>query len=284
VAAAVAEAGVMSHPGITGASGGTGASGVKDGTAAKPPLRVAVIGAAGRMGTRLVQAIDAAPDLTMAARVDLALGGSARALSTYAAGRIDVAVEFTRGDAPEGIGPEIEKLGCAWISGTTGLTAGSRAAMEAAAKKVAVLSSPNMSLGVALLRRMLASAARFLPEGWEMELIETHHAAKADAPSGTALALAELWNGVRGGEIIHGRSGAVGARPPRQVGIHAVRLPEGVGEHRILLGGPAEVLELTHRVSDRSAFVAGALLALRWLAGKPAGFYTLDQCVEESLR
>lgn len=253
------------------------------------PLRVAVIGAAGRMGRLLVEAIEAAPDLSLAARVDVRGGGEgppagfASSLFAFAGGGIDLAVEFTRGDAPSRLGPEIEKLGCAWLSGTTALTDASRRALEAAAKKVPVLWSPNMSLGVAVLARLVEEAARLLPEEWELEIVESHHAAKLDAPSGTALALAETWKGVRGGELVHGRSGFPGPRPPRQIGLHAVRLPGGVGEHRLLLGAQSESLELTHRAADRSVFAAGALTALRWLAGKPAGLYTLGDWVGDRL-
>jgi 4-hydroxy-tetrahydrodipicolinate reductase len=261
-------------------------------------IRVAVIGAAGRMGSLLGEAIDAAPDLTLAARVDVRWTGAVGAgesgeaqtartsssLFEFVASGVDVAVEFTRGDAPARIGQEIEKLHCAWVCGTTGLTDASRAALDSAARTVPVLWSPNMSLGVALLTRLLRSAARLLPEDWEMEIVETHHAGKLDAPSGTALALADSWTRTRGGEVIHGRTGRSGPRAPGQVGIHAVRLPEGVGEHRVFLGGPAETLELGHRALDRRAFVAGALAAVRWLGKKPAGLYTMDDWIEDRLR
>jgi 4-hydroxy-tetrahydrodipicolinate reductase len=123
-----------------------------------------------------------------------------------------------------------------------------------------------------------------LPADWELEIVESHHAAKLDAPSGTAKALGEAWTAVRGGEFIFGRSGFPGPRPPKEVGIHAVRLPGGVGEHRVLLGAMAECLELTHRVADRSVFAAGALTALRWLAAKPAGLYSLRDWVGDQLR
>lgn len=267
--------------------------------AAGAPLRVAVVGAAGRMGRRLVEAIDAAPDLILAARVDLRpLDGEPAArqsgeappasfttgLFDYVAGGVDVAVEFTTGDAPARIGPEVERLGCAWVSGTTGLSDASRAAMEAAARTVPVLWSPNMSLGVTLMTRLLGMAAQLLPEGWELEITETHHGGKVDAPSGTALSLAQVWTRQRGGEIVHGRSGRTGPRLKGEVGIHALRLPEGVGEHRLFLGGPAETLELAHHTLDRAAFVAGALTASRWLAGRPAGSYTLDDWIEDRLR
>jgi len=257
---------------------------------AAAPLRVAVVGAEGRMGRLLCESIEAAPDLILAARVDVRGGDGGSGESAYASspfafvsGRIDLAVEFTRGDAPARIAPEIEKRGCAWLSGTTALTAASRAAIESAARKVPVLSSPNMSLGIAVLGRLLHEAARLLPEEWELEIVETHHAAKLDAPSGTAIALGTIWAEERGGEFVHGRSGFPGPRPPQQVGLHAVRLPAGVGEHRLLLGGAAESLELTHRALDRGVFVSGTLTALRWLATKPAGLYTLQDWVRDRL-
>jgi 4-hydroxy-tetrahydrodipicolinate reductase len=241
------------------------------------------------MGRLLVEAIEQAPDLHLAARVDVRgpadapHGAVSSSLFAFAGGGIDVACEFTRGDAPARIGPEIEKLGCAWLSGTTALTDASRSALESAAKNVPVLWSPNMSLGAALMTRLVEEAARTLPEGWELEIVETHHAAKLDAPSGTAVLLAEAWRRLRGGEVVHGRSGFPGPRPPKEVGIHAVRLPGSVGEHRLLIGAQAESLELIHRASDRSVFAAGALIALRWLAGKPAGLYTLRDWVGERL-
>jgi 4-hydroxy-tetrahydrodipicolinate reductase len=272
--------------------------------AAARPLRVAVIGAAGRMGRLLCEAIERAPDLELAARVDVrgtgAAGGDGDAggpgggcgeaagyapgLFTCGAGGVDLAVEFTRGDAPARIGPQIEEIGCAWLSGTTALTAASQAALESAGRKVPVLSSPNMSLGAAILRMLVEEAAHLLPADWELEIVESHHAAKLDAPSGTARALGEAWTQVRGGDFVFGRSGFPGPRPPKEVGIHAVRLPGGVGEHRVLLGAAAESLELTHRATDRAVFAEGALTALRWLSRKPAGFYSLRDWVGDHLR
>jgi 4-hydroxy-tetrahydrodipicolinate reductase len=268
------------------------------------PLRVAVIGAAGRMGRLLCAAIEAAPDLELAARVDVRDTGApvgdgsergegdgrreavgySPGLFAFVAGAIDLAVEFTRGDAPARIGPEIETIGCAWLSGTTALTAASQAALESAGRKVPVLSSPNMSLGAAILRTLVEEAAHLLPADWELEIVESHHAGKLDAPSGTAKALGETWTKVRGGDLVFGRSGFPGPRPPKEVGIHAVRLPGGVGEHRVLLGAAAESLELTHRATDRAVFAEGTLTALRWLSGKPAGFYSLRDWVADHLR
>jgi 4-hydroxy-tetrahydrodipicolinate reductase len=198
---------------------------------------------------------------------------------------IDVCVEFTRAEAIPQLAPALAKLGRPWVSGTTGLDEAGRAALETAAKAIPVLWSPNMSLGVTLLLRLLEQTARFLPPDWEMEIVETHHAAKRDAPSGTALALAASWRAARGGELRCGRSGPIGPRPAAEIGIHAVRLPEGIGEHRVLLGSRSEIVELVHRATERAAFARGALEAARWLAGqKKAGLYTLADWADDRLR
>ncbi len=244
-------------------------------------LRLALLGASGRMGRCLDRLAEQAADLDVTARVDLA--GTDR-LEELAPGSVDVALEFTVGDVPAHLAPEIRRLGCAWVSGTTALSEASREALSETAVHVPVLWAPNMSMGIALLTRLLATASAMLPEDWQMELVETHHGAKVDAPSGTALALAEEWIRARGGEIRPGRSGRTGPRKPGEVGVHAVRLPEGVGEHRILLGSKAEVLELGHRLLDRAALAEGALTAARWLAEKPAGLYTLDDWVKDRLQ
>ncbi len=273
------------------------------------------------MGRKLLEIIETAPDLALAAAVDPKavatstelspntspnvspnhsanvsakvppnVSGSGASgiqfapdLSGLSPGECDAVVEFSVGSAPAAIAPQVVRLGDPWICGTTGLTAESRRALEDAARRIPVLWSPNMSLGAAVLAHLCAEAARLLPQGWELEVVEAHHAAKLDAPSGTALALAEGWIGIRGGQAIHGRSGRTGPRPPAEVGIHAVRLPEGIGEHRLLLGGRAESLELVHRALDRSAFAIGALTAARWIRGKGPGFYSVDEWVADRL-
>ncbi|MCC7141272.1 MAG: 4-hydroxy-tetrahydrodipicolinate reductase [Candidatus Eisenbacteria bacterium] len=256
------------------------------------PIRVAVVGAAGRMGQLLSAAIEEAHDLELAFAVErnlAPLGEEARAegepptrLEHAAPEELDAVIEFTTARAVPAIAREVERLGVAWVSGTTGLDEEGKAALAAAGRVAPVLSSPNFSLGIAVLRRLLERAARLLPEGWELEIVESHHGAKVDAPSGTALVLADQWvqrrplDSGRSGSQVHGRSGRVGPRPAGEVGIHAVRLPEGAGEHRLLLGGRGESLELIHRAHDRSAFAHGALEALRWLTAQPPRLYTLD--------
>jgi 4-hydroxy-tetrahydrodipicolinate reductase len=198
--------------------------------------------------------------------------------------KVDAFVEFTNGAAVPNIAKALGALGTPWVSGTTGLDEAGRGALREAATTIPVLWSPNLSLGVAVLSRLLSQAARLLPPGWEMELIETHHTAKRDAPSGTALDLARRWMEVRGGVLRHGRSGTTGLRPAAEVGVHALRLPDVVGEHTVRIGGPREMVELGHRAFDRAAFAHGALAAAGWLVQRKAGLYTMDDWVEDRLR
>jgi len=259
-------------------------------------IRVAVIGANGRMGRLLCALLEDAPDfelvleaernLVPAGQEERAEGESPTRLEELAPGDLDAVIEFTTARAIPAIGHEVERLRAAWLSGTTGLDAEGRAALERAAKVAPVLSSPNFSIGVAVLKALLERAATLLSPSWELEIVERHHAAKVDAPSGTAIALAERWRELRRGEgtdLKHGRSGRVGPRVPGEIGIHAVRLPEGIGEHRLLLGGRGEELELVHRATDRSAFAHGAIEALRWLVAQPPHLYGLDDWLRERM-
>lgn len=201
-------------------------------------------------------------------------------------GAFDVAIDFTLAEAIPHLAEILARMGRPWVSGTTGLAAHAEAALDEAAQRIPVLWAPNMSLGITLLRHFVERAARMLPASWEMELIERHHSAKRDAPSGTALALAERWIAARGGALRSGRSGVTSttpARPSGDVGIHAVRLPRIVGEHQVVLGSDEEQIELIHRAHDRSAFARGALEAARWIHGKPAGRYSLDDWARERL-
>jgi len=250
-----------------------------------PPVRIAVYGAAGRMGERLAEACqdseraslgpcivreaDARPGYVMPPQVD------ERAF--------DVLVEFTHQAGFEEVAEWAIRWNRPWVSGTTGLTAANQERLRTAAENIPVLWAPNMSLGIALLSRAIREAAHLLPPEWQMEIVETHHPEKLDAPSGTALALAELWQLERGGDITTGRAGRSGPRPDDEIGIHALRLPDIVGEHRVFLGGPDETLEWNHRAHDRGAFVRGALEAANWLATKKAGLFSLEDWARDRL-
>ncbi len=168
----------------------------------------------------------------------------------------DVIVDFS---APEALRRLLGVAGCPVVSGTTGLTV--------ATSPVPLLHAPNFSLGVAVLARLVTAAAQALP-GWDIEVVELHHAAKRDAPSGTALRLIEGLGPTTAGHR--------GLRVPGEVGLHAVRGGDVVGEHTVYLFGPGERLALAHVASDRRLFATGALAAARWIVGKPPGVYRIE--------
>ena len=167
------------------------------------------------------------------------------------------------------------KCGVALVSGTTGLEDAQKAALDEAAKKIPVLWEPNMSVGVLVLGELLRSALAMLGPGFDVEIVETHHKKKVDAPSGTASRLAEIAHEARGGALVTGRSGKPGARKSDEIGVLAVRGGDVIGDHVVHLLGAGERLELTHRATSRDVFASGALRAAAWIAGKPAGRYAL---------
>jgi 4-hydroxy-tetrahydrodipicolinate reductase len=166
------------------------------------------------------------------------------------------------------------------VVGTTGHSASQTDAIHDAAKTIAILLAPNFSIGVNALIRLAREAAQLLGETFDIEIVESHHRMKKDAPSGTAKQLAETLCDVRGWDhedaVVHGRLGNVGERPARQIGVHAVRGGDVIGEHTVIFAGNGERLELTHRASSRDTFATGALRAARWIAGRSAGLYTMQ--------
>lgn len=255
-------------------------------------IRIVLIGAAGRMGRAIALAAGASEDVTIKACVDRGpnfpeVGGvwTGSAADVVAAG--DVVVDFS---APEGT-LEAARLcaerGAPLVTGTTGLGETHMAALEAAATRVAVLQAANFSLGVLALQRMLREAMRVVPPGWDVEIVERHHRAKVDSPSGTALLLAREVREGRGTEtapLRHGREGRAGPRPGDEIGMHAVRGGTWVGDHTVLLAGEGEWLELRHVAQDRGAFAVGALAAARFVARAGPGRYTLDHLASGRLK
>ena len=224
------------------------------------PLRVLVHGASGRMGGTLLRLIAQAPDLRIVAAVSRqGVAGGAMALLSAdldAAPEFDVAIDFSLPDALEPLLALCETRARALVSGTTGLSPALRARLAAAGDRIPVLWAANFSLGVVVLEDLVERAARSLP-GWRVELVETHHAGKLDIPSGTALVLARA--AARG-------SGSAPA-------IESIREGEVVGDHRIELRGPGEILVLEHRAADRDIFATGALEAARLLARQGPGLH-----------
>lgn len=241
---------------------------------------IAILGAAGRMGQALRVALEESPDFILGFAADRSgdpMTRDARAGATDLSGLVpgDVVgiLEFS---SPQGTVHAAEsalRLRCPLVTGTTGLGAEARAALAEAARQTAVCWSPNFSIGIPVLLALLKRAATLLPSAWQIEILEMHHQGKKDAPSGTALRLADAWREVRGGETVLGRSGASLTRTPDEVGIAALRLGSVAGEHRILLAGPGELVELRHSAGERSSFATGAIEALRRLRRQGPGTY-----------
>ena len=257
-------------------------------------LSIGIHGATGRMGTRLIQLIGADPELRLGAAIDRAdhprLGEDAGTLAGL--GRLDVpltsklnpdlkldaVIDFS---LPAGtlslIGP-CRELGIPLVVGTTGFTPDQKALLEAAGDRIPVLVSPNLSRAVNLLMKLAGEAAAALGSAADIEIVERHHHFKKDAPSGTALRLAEIVGQAIGSgpdRYAHGREGVTGDRPRGEIGLHALRTGDNPGEHTVVFGLMGECLELSHRALNRDGFALGALDAAKFLAGKPAGVYTM---------
>lgn len=197
-------------------------------------------------------------------------------MAAIAANKADVVIDFSSASAVPGMCEVAARARIAIVSGTTGLDDVQRAALASAARAVPVLWEPNMSIGVHVLGVLVERAIAMLGPGFDVEIVEAHHNQKADAPSGTAVRLAEIAKRARtGAELVHGRSGRPGARPKSEIGVHAVRGGDVIGDHTVHLMGQGERLELTHRASSRDLFAHGAIRAAEWLSGKPAGTYRL---------
>jgi 4-hydroxy-tetrahydrodipicolinate reductase len=253
-------------------------------------MRLALVGASGRMGRAVarlaradgvmivcaVGATDVGRDLGDLVGLGPLGVTVVDTLSAIGPAAPDVVVDFSASSVVPALAPIAASAGVAIVSGTTGLGDEARAALDRAAERVPVLWEPNMSLGVHILSRVVAEAVQALAD-WDVEIVETHHRAKVDAPSGTALRLAEVVRRARTGatRLVHGRQGRPGARAPDEIGMHALRGGDVVGDHVVHLMGGGERLELTHRATSRDVFAHGALRAARWIAGKPAGTYAL---------
>lgn len=247
-------------------------------------VRIALLGASGRMGQAVLDAAATADGVTVTAALVRAGSSSAGKTShglTYtsdlasALSGADVLLDFS---LPESTGQALEtclKAGKPLVTGVTGMDEALKARLAEAAKRIPVLAAANMSLGVALLSRMAEQAARVLGPEFDIEISEAHHRHKKDAPSGTALALAEVMSKARGKAPVDKDPGRQGPRQPGSIGFSVVRAGDIVGEHTVLFAGAGERLELSHRAQSRSTFAHGALSAARWIAGRKPGLYSL---------
>ena len=192
----------------------------------------------------------------------------------------DCLIDFTR---PEGTLAHMEQClgkGVRMVIGTTGFSAGEVARIEAAAKKIAIMFAPNMSVGVNVAFKLAETAARALGDGYDVEIIEAHHRHKIDAPSGTALKFGDVIAHALGRDMernaVHGRRGEVGERDPKAIGFHAIRGGDIVGEHTVMFAGEGERVEITVRSGSRATYALGALRAARFLSNKERGLYDMQ--------
>jgi 4-hydroxy-tetrahydrodipicolinate reductase len=237
------------------------------------PVRVLLVGAKGRMG----QAITAAAN---GAGAEIVAGLDQGDDLTREVSGCDVVIDFSHPSATGAVNRACVDAAKPLVIGTTGHSKDERSVIEAASKSLPVILSPNFSIGVNALFWLTREAARMLGEDFDLEIVETHHRSKKDAPSGTAKKLAEILCEVRkldyAANARHGREGLIGERPAKEIGVHSIRAGDVVGDHTVIFAGLGERLELTHKASSRDTFAAGALRASRWIVGKPPGLYSME--------
>ena len=260
--------------------------------------RVAVVGAAGRMGRRLVANIMADEKLVLSGAVDVpdspflgkdagALAGCGEAgvpicgdLAAVLTSGVDAVIDFATAGVVEAA-RQVIASGAAMVIGTTALTAADRAELKSLAERGGrIVAANNMSVGVNLLFKLVKEAAAKLGPEYNVEIVEMHHNRKLGAPSGTAVRLGEVVCEARNwdyGEVVaNGRAGNVGRRPEREIGMHALRGGDVVGDHTVIFAAEGERLELSHRAGSRDMFAKGALLAVEFLMRSGAGLYDMQ--------
>lgn len=265
--------------------------------------RVAINGAAGRMGRNLVAACLDDPALELAAAFEhgahAALGRDAGETagresagvpisSDLAAAPFDVLVDFTRPEVTLGVLEYCCAEGIAVVIGTTGFSDEQKSELQSAAGEIPIVLAPNMGVGVNLMLELVSQAARTLGLDYDIEVIEAHHRHKVDAPSGTALHLGEAAAEARATTLqdsaVYQRVGRTGEREPGAIGFATVRGGDIVGEHTVLFAGEGERLEITHRASSRRLFAQGAMRAAAWLPGRSPGLYGMQDVLGLSAR
>jgi 4-hydroxy-tetrahydrodipicolinate reductase len=255
---------------------------------------IGVNGCCGRMGKRIVQLAHEDKELSIGAALEFpghpdqgkdagevaGIGNIGVRISTSlpADQRLDVVIDFS---TPEGTMAALSMClprRIPLVVATTGLTAAQKQEVEEAAHETAVLMAPNMSLAVNVLMSLVKRAAELLHDkNFDVEILERHHRFKKDSPSGTALHFAKIVQDAMGQtDLRHGRHGLVGERPAHEIGVHAIRVGDNVGEHTIIFSTLGETLELTHRAHARDCYARGALQAAKFLANRPAGRYTMN--------
>jgi 4-hydroxy-tetrahydrodipicolinate reductase len=259
-------------------------------------LRIAIAGAAGRMGRMLVETVLDAPDAELVGALDLAsspglgrdageslgrvTGVTVTADFDVALARADVLIDFTR---PEGTLAHLRECaarGVRMVIGTTGFDEAGRRAIADTARSIGVVFAPNMSVGVNVTLRLLEVAAGLLGDGYDIEITEAHHRHKVDAPSGTALGMGRAIAGALGRDLedmaTWARHGHTGERAPGTIGFSVIRGGDIVGDHTVLFAGTGERIEITHRSSSRATYAQGSLRACRFLVQRGPGLYDMQ--------
>jgi 4-hydroxy-tetrahydrodipicolinate reductase len=260
-------------------------------------IRVAVAGAAGQMGRRVLHAISQDDEFRLVGALEApghpALGRDAGTEAGVAAFRVpisddlpgvlqeaDVLVDFTRPEASLNHLGEAVSARKAVVIGTTGFGPGQWEEIQRIGPSTRCVISPNMSVGVNLVWRILRDVAKALGDDYDVEIVEAHHRRKVDAPSGTALRMAEVVSEALGRELrevgVFSRHGQIGPRKDREIGIQVVRAGDIVGEHTVIFAGAGERIEIVHRAHSRDNFARGALRAAKWVVGQPPGLYDMQ--------
>ena len=262
--------------------------------------RIAVTGVTGRMGSALVRTVRDDRKLTLvggteqkghaAVGLDVGLAAHLGALEAPVVDDLqellkgcDVVIDFTSPEASLAHAAACAQAGVALVVGSTGFGDEAKRVIGRHALKIPVVMSPNMSVGVNLMIEVAAELARRLGDGFEIDILEAHHRLKKDAPSGTALRLAEEIArsvGRTSDDFRQARVGQVGERPRKEIGIQALRGGDVVGEHTVYFFGEGERIELTHRASSRDQFARGAVRAAKWAVGKPPGLYGMSDVLK----
>lgn len=258
-------------------------------------MKVCIAGSGGRMGRALIEAVSATSDLKLSGALEQPgsplLGKDAGEFAGTRLGVVisddldrtlsasEVLIDFTR---PEGTLKHLalcRQKGVAVVIGTTGFDADGKRAIEAASRDIPIVFAPNMSVGLNITLKLLELAGKALSDGYDIEIIEAHHRHKVDAPSGTALKLGEVVAQASGRSLddaVYGREGVTGERDPKTIGFATVRGGDIIGDHTVLFAGIGERVEITHRATSRANFATGAARAARFLAGRAAGLYDMQ--------
>lgn len=263
--------------------------------------RIAINGAAGRMGRCLIQAVEQTKGLELSAAVDHVdsslLGADAGELAgvgklgvllsadvAAATSVSDVIIDFTLPEVTMALLPHCVKNQCRLVIGTTGFSDEQKSDINAASQSISTLLAPNMSVGVNLTLKLLDIAARVLGDDVDIEIMESHHRHKVDAPSGTALRMGEVVADALGRDLkecaVYGREGRTGERDRQTIGFATVRAGDIVGDHTVMFAGEGERVEITHKASSRMTFALGAMRASSWLMNHDSGLYDMQDVLD----